>query len=120
MNPAPKPPWWFGIVKPLATAALRHGTTAVAGVLVSVGALQSDQQTQFVAIASGIAVWLVGYAWAAYSTYAANQKKQAAVAVAVVHTLDAVNSPTPTPDTTTLIKQAQAITGGPYKGDVPI
>lgn len=53
--------WQF--LSPIIMGLVRHGLTALAGALVSAGALQSDQSMQFVTIASGIAVWLIGFAW---------------------------------------------------------
>ena len=60
----------YALAKPLLAGAARHVMTAVAGVLIAQGAITTDQQAQFVTIASGIAVWAAGYAWSAW------QKKQ--------------------------------------------
>jgi hypothetical protein len=48
---------------PVLAGQVRHLMTVVAGALVGVGALQSDQQSQFISIGSGIVVWLVAAVW---------------------------------------------------------
>lgn len=58
-NPLP------GFLQMLVGAGARHALTGVAGFLVGTGALQSDQQAQFVSIAAGIVIWLAGYGWSA-------------------------------------------------------
>lgn len=62
-------------VQPLITGLARHAMTAAAGALAGLGAIQTDQQTQFISIGSGILVWLAGYAWSAW------QKRQQVKAI---------------------------------------
>ncbi len=65
----PMTPTTVNEVTPLWTQILagitRHGLSALSGVLVSAGALNTDQQSQFVAIGSGIVLWLGQVAWSA-------------------------------------------------------
>ncbi len=58
-NPLPS------LLRMLVSAGARHALTGLGGFLVASGAIQGDQQTQFVQIAGGIVVWLAGYAWSA-------------------------------------------------------
>lgn len=51
------------LLRMMVSAGARHLVTAVAGSLVTAGAIQSDQQTQFVTIATGVVVWAAGLAW---------------------------------------------------------
>lgn len=57
----------------IAALALRHGLTWASGVLVSLGALQADQQAQFVTMLSGVGMGLVALAWSAYQKYSAKR-----------------------------------------------
>jgi hypothetical protein len=47
-------------------STLRHVLTAVAGALVSAGALSNGQESQFVAIGSGLVLWALAYGWSWY------------------------------------------------------
>lgn len=49
----------------LAKSLIRHGVSVLSGVLVSAGAVAPDDQTQFIAIASGVAFWLFSQGWSA-------------------------------------------------------
>lgn len=53
-------------IEPLVSGLARHVITGLAGSLVTAGAIQKDQQTQFIAIGSGILVWAAGMAWSAW------------------------------------------------------
>jgi hypothetical protein len=48
---------------PVLAGQARHVMTMLAGSLVTLGAIQSDQQSQFISIGSGIVVWLVAAIW---------------------------------------------------------
>ena len=54
---------------------LRAGLTGLAGILATAGALTGDQQTQFVTIGGGLALWLATVAWSAIQKH--NAKKPA-------------------------------------------
>lgn len=51
------------LVMQMLAALLRHSLTGLAGMLVTAGALQQDETSHFVGISTGVAVWLLGYAW---------------------------------------------------------
>lgn len=48
---------------PFITAVLRHGLTALAGILLEHGLIMATDQQKFVEIATSIAVGLVSLAW---------------------------------------------------------
>lgn len=54
---------WAG---PILRGQVRHILTGAAGALVAAGALQGDQQTQFVTIGSGVVVYLGTVAFSAW------------------------------------------------------
>lgn len=81
------------LFKPLLTAAARHLMTGLGGSLVALGALQPNQSTEFVDVASGLAVWAVGYAWSAWQKH----KQEAAKTVAFTSGAVAQAAATATP-----------------------
>lgn len=64
-DPAATPNGLPSMLTMLLAAITRHLMTALAGVLVTAGALQTDQQESFVGIGVGICVFLAGLAWSA-------------------------------------------------------
>lgn len=56
-------PTIWQMAQPIIAGQLRHFLTGIAGVLVTKGAIQSDQQGAFIDIAMGVAAYLVGAAW---------------------------------------------------------
>lgn len=53
------------LIRMMVTAGARHALTGISGALIANGAIQNDQQAQFISIATGIIVWLAGFAWSA-------------------------------------------------------
>lgn len=62
------------IVAQMLGAMVRHGMTAAAGSLVSLGVLQSDAQAQFIAVASGVALGAIGVIWSIVAKHIAAKK----------------------------------------------
>lgn len=57
----------------IAALVLRHGLTWVSGALVTIGALQTGQEAQFISMGFGIGMALVSLAWSAYQKYSAKK-----------------------------------------------
>lgn len=51
------------LVKSFIAGQVRHFATVAAGILVAYGAIEQGQSSQFVAMGSGIALWLLGAGW---------------------------------------------------------
>lgn len=66
--------------KQLIDAAMRHALTVAAGVLVTRGAMQPDQTSQFVSITAGLLVGVAGYGWSILQKRFARRVVQAASA----------------------------------------
>lgn len=62
-DPKSTPSQLDDLIAQAAGSVLRHGLTALAGALGTLGALSSDQQTQFVAVGGALAMWGVGLLW---------------------------------------------------------
>lgn len=62
------------LAKPYATAAIRHAVTGIAGALVGLGAVQASDEAKLEDIATGAAVWAVGYALSAVQKYVQNRR----------------------------------------------
>lgn len=63
---------FWPMLKPMIAGQLRHMLTLAAGYLIANGALASGDQSQFVAMASGIAMWGVSAVWSLYQKNAQN------------------------------------------------
>ena len=63
----------------IAQGVARHALTGLAGMLVTRGALQKDQTTQFIEIGSAVAVWLAGVAWSSLQKVAARRRLKTAI-----------------------------------------
>lgn len=57
---------WETDVKPIVTGVVRHVITGAATALGGAGVLSSDQQTQFVSIASATLLYGVSLGWSAW------------------------------------------------------
>ncbi len=67
---------------------IRHVFTYLGGTLVTLGALQSDQSTQFVQIGTGLAMYLVGAGWSWWQKD--GQKQVMAQLAKLKHHVDAI------------------------------
>ncbi len=72
----------------VAAGQIRHAFTYMAGTLVTLGALQSDQSTQFVQIGTGLAMYLVGAGWSWWQKD--GQKQVMAQLAKLKHHVDAI------------------------------
>lgn len=64
---------WKTDIEPIVSSVVRHGLTMLAGALATAGAIQPDQQNQFIAITAGICLWGASQLWSAWQ-----KRKQAA------------------------------------------
>ena len=64
---------WKTDIEPVVTSVIRHALTVAAGSLATAGVIQTDQQTQFIAIGSGAALWALAQVWSWWQ-----KRKQAA------------------------------------------
>lgn len=55
-----------GLSSQLAAALVRHLMTLAAGMLVTAGAVNHDQETQVITIGTSIVLWAVASAWSAW------------------------------------------------------
>ena len=60
--------------KSVLAGQLRHFMTVIAGVLVSHGAIATDQASSFAQIGTGLAVWVIGAGWSWYQKQASQSK----------------------------------------------
>jgi len=80
---SPEPVQLPSLAKSITTSLIRQGLTWLAGILVTSGALASDQSAQFVTVLSGVALGLVSVVWSiAQKKLAQNRLASAVVAPA--------------------------------------